>query len=155
MDSGKMFVFPLVLPLTIFSGSLFVTWLKKLLFFLGKISFGFKKANLVSMTRAATENNKNVRTKIVAATFENDFGSVEVSGEKVWKNFGYFDARKSDCSMEKVNYLENTLFFYLNQSYLIVKENKKNFLLRLFHCWSDNRIVKSTSGCFLLHPKRE
>ena len=110
MDSGKMFVFPLVSSLTIFSGSLFVTWLEKLLFFLGKISFGFKKANLVSMTRAATENNKNVRTKIVAATFENDFGSVEVSGEKVWKNFGYFHARKSDCSMEKVNYLENTLF---------------------------------------------
>ena len=83
---------------------------------LGEISFGFKKVNLVSMTRAATENDKNVSTKIVAASFENDFGSAEVSGENVWKNFGYLDARKSDYSMEKVNIPQNTLF-YLNQSY--------------------------------------
>ena len=81
------------MSLTIFSGSLFVPWLKKLIF-LGEISAGFKKENLVSMTRAATENDKNVTTKIIAATFENDFGSAQVSGEKVWKNFGCLDVRK-------------------------------------------------------------
>ena len=81
--------------------------------FVGEISSGFKEANLVSMTRAATENDKNVSTKIVAATFENSFRSAEVSGEKVWKNFSYFDARKSDYLIEKVNFLENTLL-YLN-----------------------------------------
>ena len=148
MGSGKMFVFFLVLSLTIFSGSLFVSWLKKL--FLGKISPGFKRANLVSMTKAATKNDKNVSTKIAAATFENDFASA-VSGEKVWKNFDYFDAIKSDYSMEKVDFPENTLF-YLNQSYLT---GKIFFLLQLLHCWSDHRIIKSTSGCFLLRLKRE
>ena len=74
MGSGKIFLFFLALFLTIFSGSLFVPWLKKLIF-LGEISAGFKKENLVSMTRAATENDKNVTTKIIVATFENDFGS--------------------------------------------------------------------------------
>ena len=64
----------MALSLTIFSGSSFVPWLKKLIF-LGEISAGFKKENLVSMTRTATENDKNVTTKIIAATFENDFGS--------------------------------------------------------------------------------
>ena len=83
------------------------------------------------MTKAPTENDRNVTTKIVAATFENDLGSVEVSREKVWKNFGYFDARKSDYSMEKVNFPENILF-YLNQSYLTVKKNKKNFYCDYF-----------------------
>ena len=83
------------------------------------------------MTKAPTENDRNVTTKIVAATFENDLGSVEVSREKVWKNFGYFDARKSDYSMEKVNFPANTLF-YLNQSYLTVKKNKKNFYCDYF-----------------------
>ena len=39
--------------------------------------------------------------KIIAATFENNLGSAEVSGEQVWKNFGYFDARKSDYLMER------------------------------------------------------
>ena len=54
------------------------------------MSFGFKKANLVSMSKATTKNNKNVRTKIVAATFENEIESEEVSGEKVQRNFAGF-----------------------------------------------------------------
>ena len=34
------------------------------------------------MTKAATENDRNVSTKIVAATFENDLESVEISSER-------------------------------------------------------------------------
>ena len=82
--------------------------------FLG--SSGFKKANLVLMTKATTDNDKNISTKIVAATFENG----------IWKLFGYFDARKSDCSMVKVNFPDNMLL-YINQAFLIVKKNKKIF----------------------------
>ena len=40
--------------------------------------------NLISMSKAMTENDKNISTKIVAATFENEIGSEEVSGETVW-----------------------------------------------------------------------
>ena len=53
------------------------------LFFIGEPSSLFKKANLVSMSKATTENDKNVSTKIVAATFENENGSEEVSAERV------------------------------------------------------------------------
>ena len=113
VDSGKMlFFFFLVFTLTISSESLFVLWLKKL--FLVKIFPGFKKANRISMARAATENDKDVSTKIVAATFENNFGSAKVTGEKVRKIFGYFDTRKSEYLMEKVNFPENTLFISIN-----------------------------------------
>ena len=63
---------------------------------------------------------QNLSAKIVATTFENDIGSEEISGEKAWKNFEFSDARKSDYSMEKVNFPENTLL-YINQSYLTVK----------------------------------
>ena len=90
---------------------------------LGKIYPSFKiEAKLVSMTRAATENEKNVNTEIVVRTFENDFGSGVVSGE-VWKKFGYFEAWKPNYSMKKVNFPENILF-YLNQSYLTIKKKK-------------------------------
>ena len=83
------------------------------------------KANHISMSKATTENSRNTSTKIVAATFENEIGSEEVSGERVWKRYGFFDARKSDYSMEKVNFPENTLFS-LNQSYLTVKKPKRS-----------------------------
>ena len=95
------------------------------------MSSGFKKTNLVSMSKATTVNDKNVSTKIVVATFQNKIGSKEVSGERVWRNYGYFEARKSDYSMEKVNFSENTLL-YINQSYLTVKKNKKIFYCHFF-----------------------
>ena len=83
------------------------------------------------MTGAATEKNRNVSRKIVAVIFENNIRSVEVSVEKVRKNVGYFDARKSDYSMKKVNFPENILF-YLNQSYLTTKKNNKIFYCDYF-----------------------
>ena len=58
------------------------------------MSPGFTKANLVSMRKTITENQKNVSTDIIAATFENEIGSEVVSGERVWSNHGFFNARK-------------------------------------------------------------
>ena len=78
------------------------------------------------MTKATTDNDKNISLNIVAATFENQLGSQEVSGERVWRNFGYFDTRKSDYSMEKVNFPENTLL-YINQAFLTVQKSKNIF----------------------------
>ena len=118
------------------------------------MSSGFKKANLVSMSKATTVSDKNVSTKIVAATFENEIGSEEVSGERVWRNYEYFDARKSDYSMEKVNFPENTLL-YINQSYLTVKKNKENILLRFFYTRTNCGVFEPSPGRFLLHFKRE
>ena len=65
------------------------------------------------MSKATTENNRDISTKIVAATFENEIGSEEVSSERICKQYGFFDARKSDYSMEKVIFPKNTRF-YLN-----------------------------------------
>ena len=56
--------------------------------------------------------------------FEKDIGSVDVSGEKVWRYFGFFNASRSDYNMEKVKFPENTLL-YVNQAYLTVQKNKK------------------------------
>ena len=39
------------------------------------------------MRKETTENDKNVNTEIVAATFENEIGSEEISGERVWRNY--------------------------------------------------------------------
>ena len=84
----------------------------------------FKSANLVSMTKSAIENDRNLTKKIVAASFENDIGSADVLGEKVWRSFGFFEVRKCGCNMKKVNFSENTLF-YLNQAYLTVKKGRR------------------------------
>ena len=59
----------------------------------------------------------------MAATFENEIGFEEVSTKRVRRQYGFFDSRKSDYSMEKVNYPEKTvkketiivIFFILEQ----------------------------------------
>ena len=85
----------------------------------------------MSLSKASVKNNRNVSPNIFAATIENVNETVEVSGEKVWKKHGFFNAIKPDFNMEKVNYPENTLF-YINQSYLTVKNNKNIFYCNYF-----------------------
>ena len=36
------------------------------------------------MSKATTKNDRNLSTKTVAATFENEIGSEEVSGERIF-----------------------------------------------------------------------
>ena len=77
------------------------------------------------------DNNKNMSKKIFAARFEQNFGATEVSGKKVWKNFGHFKTLKSGYNMETVNNLKNTVY-YLNQTYLTVQKNKKIYYGNLY-----------------------
>ena len=70
-----------------------------------------KKANLMSLSRALVENNRNVNTNFFAATIENENETVEVFRENVWKNLGFLNAIKPDFNMEKVNHRENTSFY--------------------------------------------
>ena len=105
------------------------------------------------MSRATTENGKNISTNFVAAMFENDIGPEKVSREKVLANFGHFGASKADYSMEKVNFPENTV---LRESILFVHQKKqKDLLLGIFHDWTNRRGFKSSPGCLLLDAKRE
>ena len=93
----------------------------ELFLFVGELSSVFKRASYVSMSKATAKNDSNVSTKIVAAKFEKEIGFEEVAGERVWRQNGFFDSRKSDYGIEKVNYPENTIL-HLNQAYLTVKK---------------------------------
>ena len=75
------------------------------------MSCGFKKATLVSIRKATTENEKNVSAGIVAVTFQNEIGSEENSGETIWKNYWCFNARQSEYLIKKINFPENTLLY--------------------------------------------
>ena len=83
------------------------------------------------MSKAATENYKSVSTEFVAATFESDLGTLEACGEKVWKNFGYFGPVKSDYSMEKINFPDNSPFLP-QPSIIDSKKNKDIFYCNFF-----------------------
>ena len=56
------------------------------LFVMAVSAVNFRKANLMSLSKALVKNNCNVSTNFSAATIENENEAVKVSGEKFWKN---------------------------------------------------------------------
>ena len=68
--------------------------------FVGESPSVFKRANLVSMSKAITEN---VSTKTVAATFEKEkkIVSEEVFPKRVRRQYGFFDAQKSGYGIKR------------------------------------------------------
>ena len=67
--------------------------LGKTFFFARQTSSVFKKANLVSMSKATIKNDRNICTKIVAVTFENEIGCEEVPNERGWKRYGFWTSQ--------------------------------------------------------------
>ena len=71
-----------------------------------------KNANLISMTKSILENDRNLATKIVAIKWDDEKkDDAEVSREKVMRDLVFFEVRRSDYNMEKVNLPENTLLY--------------------------------------------
>ena len=86
------------------------------------------QASVITLIKQSAECNQNFSTTLVAeGQKENEYGNVsEIAGEPVWKRFGYFGQLRTDYNIEKVNFLENALF-YINQAYLTVQKSKKIF----------------------------
>ena len=49
----------------------------------------------------------------------------------MWKDFGFFGSETCELNIEKVNMLENTLF-YVNQGHQSYKDNKKVYYNNIF-----------------------
>ena len=101
----------------------------------------FTTSNLMSLSKASVEDNRNVSMNFFAAAIENENKTIAVSGEKIWKKHGFFNAMKPDFNAKKVNYPENTLF-HINQGYLTVKKNKKTFCCDYFNL---GRVIESSN----------
>ena len=86
---------------------------------------------MMVLSKEMTYKDRSLKTQLVIT--ENE-GKDVLTGEKVWKNNGFFGDIKPEMNIEKVNLLENILI-YVNQSYLqIVKSNdiamhNHNFIL--------------------------
>ena len=61
-----------------------------------------ENANLITLTKSSTENDRNLTAKVVATRWGDDRkGDTEMTGEKVWQDYSFFEARRFDYNMEK------------------------------------------------------
>ena len=66
------------------------------------------------LSKEMTDKDRSMKTQLL---IRNSDGDDKLSGEKVWKNNGFFKDIKPGLNLEKVNMPENTLY-YVNQSFL-------------------------------------
>ena len=67
------------------------------------------------LSKEMTDKDRSMKTQLLIRSSSD--GDDKLSGEKVWKNNGFFKDVKPELNLEKVNMPENTLY-YVNQSFL-------------------------------------
>ena len=62
-----------------------------------------KNASLITLTKSSTENDRNLTTKVIATRGDDEEkkGEAEVPGEKVWRNYSFFEARRLDYTWRR------------------------------------------------------
>ena len=67
------------------------------------------------LSKEMTDKDRSMKTQLLIRSSSD--GDDKLSGEKVWKNNGFFKDIKPELNLEKVNTPENALY-YINQSFL-------------------------------------
>ena len=78
-----------------------------------------EKANMLLLSKEMTDKDRSMKTQLLIRSNE---GDDKLSGEKVWKENGFFKDIKPELNLEKVNMPENTLY-YVNQGFLSTVKN--------------------------------
>ena len=96
--------------------------LRQINFFLVQLTDVTKleKANMMLLSKELTDKDRSMKTQLLVRSAAND--DEKLSGEKVWKNYGFFKNIKPDLNLQKVNIPEYCLF-YINQAFLSTVKN--------------------------------
>ena len=71
-----------------------------------------EKANMLLLSKEMTDKDKSMKTQLLYKPKED-----KLSGEKIWKEDGFFKDVRTELNLEKVNIPENCLL-YVNQGFL-------------------------------------
>ena len=75
---------------------------------------------MLLLSKELTDKDRSMKTQLLIRSSASD--DETLSGEKVWKNNGFFKDIRPELNLEKVNIPENCLF-YINQSFLLTVKN--------------------------------
>ena len=75
---------------------------------------------MLLLSKELTDKDRSMKTQLLIRSSASD--DEKLSGEKVWKNNGFFKDIRPELNLEKVNIPENCLF-YINQSFLSTMKN--------------------------------
>ena len=67
---------------------------------LGKSHGLLEKANMMLMTKAATEKNRSLKIQLLISSKNSE---EKLSGERVWRSEGYFSDTRHELNLEEKN----------------------------------------------------
>ena len=79
-----------------------------------------EKANMLLLSKELTDKDRSMKTQLHIRSSASD--DKKLSGEKVWKNSGFFKDIRPELNLEKIKIPENCLF-YIHQSFLSTVKN--------------------------------
>ena len=79
------------------------------------VAMKLEKANMMVLSKEMTDKDRSMKNQLLIRSSSD--GDDQLSGEKVWKNNGFFKDNKPELNLEKVNMPANALY-YVNQSFL-------------------------------------
>ena len=79
-----------------------------------------EKANMMLLSKELTDKDRSMKTQLLIRSQSSD--DEKLSGEKVWKENGFFKDIRPELNLEKVNMPENCLY-YVNQAFLSTVKN--------------------------------
>ena len=71
------------------------------------------------LSKEMTDKDGSMKTQLL---IRSDAKDEKLSGEKVWKENGFFKDVRPELNLEKVNMPENT-FYYVNQAFISTVKN--------------------------------
>ena len=71
---------------------------------------------MLLVSKEVSDKDRSMKTQLLMST-PSTSADEKVSGEKVWKENGFFKETKPEMNIEKVNVPENTLL-YINQGFI-------------------------------------
>ena len=77
-----------------------------------------EKANMILLSKKMTDKDRSMKTQLLIRSNADE----KISGEKVWKQNGFFKDIRPELNLEKVNMPENTLY-YVNQAFISTIKN--------------------------------
>ena len=72
------------------------------------------------MSKEVSDKDRSMKTQLLLTSSNNS--DEKVSGERVWKENGFFKETKPEMNIEKANVPENTLL-YINQGFISTVKN--------------------------------
>ena len=108
-----------------------------------------EKANMMLLSKELTDKDRSMKTQLLIRSQSSD--DEKLSGEKVWKENGFFKDIRPELNLEKVNMPENCLY-YVNQAFLsTVKDGDIANVCSKLYNWSIDFCSESTKRHFRVY----